>query len=52
MEVAESIKDFDLGVGAPVSFGPDRHQGLDSVYYTTVEGDRWVPVVDWRQWAK
>ena len=26
---------------------PERHQGLDSVYFTRVEGERWVPVADW-----
>ena len=44
----ESLHNFDLGIGAPLSFGPDRHQGLDSVYFTHVENDRWVPVTDWK----
>ena len=35
------------GIGAPLTFGPERHQGLDNVYFTRVEGRRWVPVVDW-----
>jgi branched-chain amino acid transport system substrate-binding protein len=43
----ESIRGFDLGIGAPLSFGPERRQGLDSVYFTRVEGERWVPVTDW-----
>lgn len=42
----ESITDLDLGIGAPIHFGPDRHQGLDQVYFTTVNDDRWVPVAD------
>jgi branched-chain amino acid transport system substrate-binding protein len=44
----ESLRDFDLGVGAPLSFGANRHQGLDSVYFTRVENDRWVPITDWK----
>jgi branched-chain amino acid transport system substrate-binding protein len=44
----ESLRDFDLGVGAPLSFGAKRHQGLDSVYFTRVENDRWVPITDWK----
>jgi branched-chain amino acid transport system substrate-binding protein len=44
----ESLRDFDLGIGAPLSFGPNRHQGLDSVYFTRVEKDRWVPITDWK----
>ncbi len=42
-----SIKDFDLGIGEQVSFGPDRRQGLQRVYYTVVEDDRFVTLDDW-----
>jgi branched-chain amino acid transport system substrate-binding protein len=51
-EVAESIRGLDIGIGAPVSFGGDRHQGLDIVYYTTVDQGRFVPIVDWGRWAQ
>jgi branched-chain amino acid transport system substrate-binding protein len=43
----ESIRSFDLGIGAPLSFGPERHQGLDNVYFTYVEHGRWSPIADW-----
>jgi branched-chain amino acid transport system substrate-binding protein len=43
----ESMKSVDLGIGAPLTFGPERHQGLDSVYFTRVDNGRWVPVNDW-----
>jgi branched-chain amino acid transport system substrate-binding protein len=43
----ESLRQLDLGIGAPLTFGPERHQGLDSVYFTRVEGERWVPITDW-----
>ncbi len=43
----ESMRNVDLGIGAPLSFGPERHQGLDSVYFTRVENGRWVPLNDW-----
>ena len=43
-----SVKDFDLGIGERVSFGADRRQGLQRVYYTVVEGDRFVPLHDWK----
>lgn len=42
--VVEGIKDYDLGIGAPVSFGPERHQGLSEVFLTTVEEGRFVPI--------
>jgi ABC-type branched-subunit amino acid transport system substrate-binding protein len=44
----ESLRDLDLGIGAPLSFGPDRHQGLDNVYFTSVAQGRWVPIADWQ----
>ncbi len=42
-----SVKDYDLGIGEPVSFGPDRRQGLQRVYHTVVEDGRFVPLDDW-----
>ena len=46
-QALESLRSFDLGIGAMLTFGPERHQGLDSVYFTRVEGERWVPIADW-----
>ena len=46
-QALESLRGLDLGIGAPLTFTPERHQGLDSVYFTRVDGDRWVPIVDW-----
>jgi branched-chain amino acid transport system substrate-binding protein len=46
-QALESMKGFDLGVGAPLTFGPEHHQGLDNVYFTRVENQRWVPISDW-----
>jgi ABC-type branched-subunit amino acid transport system substrate-binding protein len=46
-EALESIDQLDLGIGAPLGFTPDRHQGLDQVYFTRLAGDAWVPVEDW-----
>jgi branched-chain amino acid transport system substrate-binding protein len=43
----ESLKGFDLGIGAALTFGPERHQGLDGVYFTRVDGERWAPITDW-----
>jgi ABC-type branched-subunit amino acid transport system substrate-binding protein len=46
-QALESLKSLDLGIGAPLTFSRDRHQGLDSVYFTRVHGNRWVPLTDW-----
>jgi ABC-type branched-subunit amino acid transport system substrate-binding protein len=51
-EVVESIKDLDIGIDSTVSFGPNKHQGLDGVYYTTYMGGRFVPIRDWSRWRK
>ena len=46
-QALESLRGLDVGIGAPITFTSERHQGLDSVYFTRVEADRWVPVADW-----
>jgi len=46
--VVEGIKDYDLGINVPVNFGPERHQGLDAVFLTTVEQGRFVTISDWK----
>ena len=43
-----SVKDFDLGIGEPANFSMNRRQGLDRVYYTVVDGGRFVPLQDWK----
>lgn len=49
---AEGIGELDLGIGQMVRFSPDRHQGLDAVYYTTVQGGKFIPLVDFGRWRK
>jgi branched-chain amino acid transport system substrate-binding protein len=46
-QALESLRGLDLGIGASLTFSPERHQGLDSVYFTRVDGERWVPISDW-----
>jgi len=48
----ESIRDFDLGIGVNAHFGPNRHQGLDAVYLTTVKDGRFRFVDSWERWRK
>ncbi len=49
---AESVRGLDLGIGVPVSFGPDRHQASDRVYHTVVRGERFEPLTNWEEWRK
>jgi ABC-type branched-subunit amino acid transport system substrate-binding protein len=51
-DVVEGIQDFDLGIGVPVTFGPNKHQGLDRVFLTTVSNGRFVRITDWDRWKK
>lgn len=46
-EAIFTIRDFDLGISERVSFGPDRRQGLQQVYYTVVESGRFVTLKSW-----
>ena len=49
-EAVFSVRDFDLGIGEQVSFGPTRRQGLQRVYYTVVRDGRFVTLDDWQGW--
>lgn len=48
----EGLRDLNLGTDSIISFGPDKHQGSDRVYYTALEGDKFVPLVDWDRWKQ
>jgi hypothetical protein len=32
VDALESARDFDMGLGAPISFGPTEHQGSHKVW--------------------
>ena len=49
-EAVFSVRNFDLGIGENVSFGPNRRQGLQRVYYTVVQDGRFVTLEDWQGW--
>ena len=46
-EAVFAVRNYDLGVGERVLFAPDRRQGMQRVYYTVPDGDRFVPLEDW-----
>jgi branched-chain amino acid transport system substrate-binding protein len=48
----ENMNNLDLGIGVPINFNEKSHQGLHEIYYTTVKNDRFVPIIDWKQWSK
>lgn len=47
LDALESISNFSLGIASPVTFGPKRHQGLESVYFTWFQHGRFSMVTDW-----
>ncbi len=49
-QVVESIKNLDIGIDVKVNFSPDKHQGIDKVYYTTFQDGRFVPLENWDRW--
>ena len=42
-----SISDFDIGITERVSFGQGGNQGLNTIYFNTVQNGRYVPLEDW-----
>ncbi len=50
--VTESIHNLDIGIRARVRFSAVNHQGLDTIYYTTVKDGKFVPITDWKVWEK
>ena len=48
----ETVRGYDIGISSVVSFGPERRQGLDDVYYTTVQDGHFVPITDWQRWQR
>ncbi|MDC0335293.1 ABC transporter substrate-binding protein [Pseudodesulfovibrio sp.] len=49
IDAIESIRDFELGPGISITYGPHDRQGLDQVHFTRLEHGRFVPFSDWRQ---
>jgi branched-chain amino acid transport system substrate-binding protein len=51
-QAAEAMHDLDIGIGALISFSPDRHQASDQVCYTVVRDGRFESLTDWTKWTK
>jgi branched-chain amino acid transport system substrate-binding protein len=43
-EGIESLKNYDSGILAPVTFAADRHLGMTATQRVQLTGNRWVPV--------
>jgi branched-chain amino acid transport system substrate-binding protein len=51
-QAAEALDHLELGIDVPVSFGADRHQALERIYYTEVKDGRFETLQDWKRWRK
>ncbi|WP_052360090.1 ABC transporter substrate-binding protein [Desulfovibrio alcoholivorans] len=47
LDAIESVRNFSVGIASPVSFAPDRHQGLERVYFTLLDKGAFTLVADW-----
>ncbi len=50
--IVEKLENLDIGIGAPITFNSQKHQALNTVYYTTVESGIFIPIRDWDKFAK
>lgn len=48
----ESIRDWDVGLRAPVTYGPNDNQGLDRVFLLGLRAGKWEPVEDAKSFLK
>ena len=42
-----SVRNYSLGIGERVSFGPNRRQGMQRVYYTVADGSHFALLRNW-----
>jgi len=46
VEALETVRDFDMGLGAPISFGPTEHQGTHKVWGTQLNENGRYQAID------
>lgn len=52
IQAIESIKDFRLGPGLTITYGPHDRQGLDAIHFTKLRDGRFLPFTDWAEFKK
>jgi len=43
VDTLENLRDFDMGLGTPVTFGRTEHQALHKVWGTQLDANRALP---------
>jgi len=52
IKAIESIKDFKLGPGLTITYGPYDRQGLEAIHFTRLRDGKFVPFRDWAGFRK
>lgn len=48
IKALETFKDFDNGMLAPITWGPDKRAGGNAIMMGKAKEGNWVPISDWR----
>lgn len=47
IDAIESIRDYSVGIANTISFSPEKHQGLERVYFNKLEDGKFALITDW-----
>ncbi|BDQ38680.1 lipoprotein [Pseudodesulfovibrio nedwellii] len=48
IDAIESIRDFKLGPGMSITYGPYDRQGLEAIHFTRLQDGQFMPFSDWK----
>nr|WP_321512818.1 ABC transporter substrate-binding protein [uncultured Pseudodesulfovibrio sp.] len=48
IDAIESIRNFKLGPGMSITYGPHDRQGLEAIYFTRLRDGQFIPFSDWQ----
>ncbi|MGE4297997.1 MAG: ABC transporter substrate-binding protein [Desulfovibrionaceae bacterium] len=51
IDAIDTIRDYNIGLGNTVTFGPSDHQGMDQVYFTRISNGTLHLISDWKAFA-
>jgi branched-chain amino acid transport system substrate-binding protein len=52
IDAIHSIQNYSLGIANTLNFAPDDHQGLERVYFTKIQDEKFILLVDWEKLKK
>ena len=48
IDAIESIRNFKLGPGMSITYGPHDRQGLEAIHFTRLQDGQFIPFSDWK----